>query len=104
MTQIQINEMAKSLCNDYNENCHITCNCSHDCFVEDDCRTLYNAGYRKQIEGEWRSELVKRCDWKGKERQYYQPNSCSLCHNATLTRTPYCPKCGAKMKNSDEEM
>ena len=55
-------------------------------------------GYRKQSEGEWRSEIVKRCDWKGKKQQYYQPNSCSLCHEPVAKRTPFCPNCGAKMK------
>ena len=56
----------------------------------------------KQREGEWRSELVKRCDWKGKKQQYYQPNSCSLCHEPVLKRTPFCPNCGAKMKGGAE--
>ena len=53
-------------------------------------------------EGEWRSELVKKCDWKGKKQQYYQPNSCSLCHEAVLKRTSYCPNCGARMKGGAE--
>ena len=44
-------------------------------------RKMTDKGYHKQIEGEWRSELVRRCDWKGKEQQYFQPNSCSVCHN-----------------------
>lgn len=52
----QIEEMAKVLCCDYNENCHKACCHSHDCYVEEDCRTLYNAGYRKQRE--WK-ELVQ---------------------------------------------
>ena len=47
---VQVEEMAKYLCLDYNENCHKECNSSHDCYVEYDVRTLYNAGYRKQ---EW---------------------------------------------------
>ena len=67
-------------------------------YYRPDAEALYNAGYRKQSEGEWRSELVKKCDWKGKEHQYYQPNSCSLCHEPVLKRTPFCPNCGAKMK------
>ena len=63
---------------------------------------LYEKGYHKQRDGEWRSELIRRCDWKGKEQQYFQPNSCSICHNAVATRTPFCPKCGAKMKGGAE--
>ncbi len=46
----QIEEMAKVLCGVYNENCHKDCCRSHDCYVEEDCRTLYNVGYRKQSE------------------------------------------------------
>lgn len=53
--------------------------------------------------GKWISELVKRCDWRGKERRYYQPNSCSLCHKAVLERTNFCPDCGAKMDGKEEK-
>lgn len=67
--------------------------------VAKDLYELY--GWRKQSEGEWRSELVKKCDWKGKKHDYYQPNSCSLCHEAVVKRTPYCPNCGAKMKGGE---
>lgn len=47
--------------------------------------------------GEWRSELQKRCDWRGKKQQYYVPNACSECHETVVMRTPFCPHCGAKM-------
>ena len=72
-------------------------------YYESYAHALYNAGYRKQSEGEWRSELVKKCDWKGKKHDYYQPNSCSLCHEAVVKRTPYCPNCGAKMLDKQSE-
>ena len=52
--------------------------------------------------GRWRGEMVKRCDWRGKKQQYYQPNSCSMCHEAVAKRTPYCPNCGAKMDGGDD--
>lgn len=52
--------------------------------------------------GEWVSELVTRCDWRGKKQQYYQPNSCNLCHEAVAVRTNYCPNCGAKMDGKGE--
>ena len=61
-------------------------------------KELYAAGYRKHSEGEWVSKIVNRCDWKGREQSYYQPNSCSNCHEAVTWRTPFCPFCGAKMK------
>lgn len=97
----QIEEMAKIFCGMKNG-----CNgcmwnktyCNERNYAEE----IYNAGYRKQSEGEWRSELVKRCDWKGKKHDHYQPNSCSLCHEAVLKRTPFCPNCGAKMKGGAE--
>ena len=58
--------------------------------------TLYNAGYRKQSEGEW----IGKTDYAG--YGYY----CSNC-NAVFTgenaewiakEHNYCPKCGARMK------
>jgi hypothetical protein len=101
MREKQISEIAKIL-TEY-EDCGDCKNCYfHDsCEEERQATNLYNAGYRKQSEGEWRSELVKKCDWKGKKHDYYQPNSCSLCHEAVLKRTAYCPNCGAKMKGGE---
>lgn len=61
---------------------------------------LYNAGYRKQSEGEW----IAKTDYAG--YGYY----CSNC-NAVFTGENaewmakehiYCPKCGAKMKGDTE--
>lgn len=63
----------------------------------------YKEGYRKQSEGKWRGELRTRCDWRGKKQQYFQPNSCSVCHEPAAERTPYCPHCGAKMKGKDSD-
>ena len=51
---------------------------------------LYNAGYRKQSEGEWITE--------GNE---LKNTACSICGHWVETpygKTPYCPNCGAKMK------
>ena len=72
-------------------------------------KSLYNAGYRKQSEGEW-IDL-----YKGK---YANPlYVCSVCEKGTLLRvegnelgqpetvqalSPYCPHCGAKMKGGAE--
>ena len=69
-----------------------------------DCRTckarnlangIYNAGYRKQREGEWiakptmiRSPLA---------RNYY----CSVCKYEPIDAKSYCPNCGAKMKGGE---
>lgn len=46
----QIEEMAKTLCEDYGncKNCTlINPECENPCTVEDDCEKLYNAEYRK---------------------------------------------------------
>ncbi len=57
--------------------------------TDDTCRVntiatnLYNAGYRKQSEGEWRGV------WD------YE---CSVCNGYSEYKTDYCPDCGAKMK------
>ena len=77
---------------------------SLDTVYHDDCEkiaaVLYDAGYRKQSEGEW----IAKTDYAG--YGYY----CSNC-NAVFTGENaewiakehyYCPKCGAKMKGGAE--
>lgn len=49
--------------------------------------------------GKWISEKVQKKDWKGIERSYFQPNSCSVCHIGVAVRTKFCPNCGSKMKD-----
>ena len=49
---------------------------------------LYNAGYRKQSEGEWRE-----CGW-----DYV----CSERNEFSEFKTRFCPNCGAKMKGGEE--
>lgn len=58
---------------------------------------LYDAGYRKQVEGEW--------IWKKKiEAQAQNRLYCSVCDDECLSKnnyyvkSNYCPNCGAKMK------
>ena len=72
---------------------------SKNCYV---AKALYNAGYRKQIEGEW----VKRLDEY--DCEYAQ---CSCCkedfYDATGEDTidmfyNFCPNCGAHMKGGAE--
>ena len=98
----QIEEMAKDIC-------HLPCTCDECTYPKyrkniDKCKAkvyaerAYKKGYRKQSEGEWRSEYQERPDWKGKMRQYYFPDCCSVCHEPVENRTNYCPNCGAKMK------
>ena len=54
--------------------------------------SLYNAGYRKQIEGEWEKRTFIIFD---SEKVGYR---CSECNTTWDTTTPFCPNCGAKMK------
>ena len=104
MRKEQIEEMVEIVkpfvsglaCGDESGACELT-DC-RSCKARNLVNAIIEKDYRKQSVGEWRSELVKKCDWKGKKRDYYQPNSCSLCHEAVVKRTPYCPNCGAKMK------
>lgn len=51
------------------------------------------------VHGRWISEVVRKPDWKGKMRDYYQAASCSVCHNPDPGHgtSNYCPNCGAKM-------
>ncbi|MEE0968736.1 MAG: hypothetical protein U0M06_05125 [Clostridia bacterium] len=57
---------------------------------------LYNAGYRKQIEGEWEKQVFIIFD---SEKVGYR---CSECNTTWDTPTHYCPNCGAKMKGGAE--
>lgn len=83
----QIDGMARLMCKYYADdpNC---CRCP-DCWVRDEAKVLYEAGYRKQSEGEW----IKYPHGSG----IY----CSLCKHKRRYRDihdAFCPNCGAKMK------
>ena len=57
------------------------------------------------VHGRWISEVVRKPDWKGKMRDYYQAASCSFCHNPDQGHgtSNYCPNCGAKMDGGNED-
>ena len=76
--------------------------------AEEIAHILYNAGYRKQSEGEW----IDRYNGKYANSLYV----CSVCDGRALLTTslnelststvkqiltPYCPHCGAKMKGGE---
>ena len=50
---------------------------------------IFNAGYRKQSEGEW-------IPHEGYEE-------CGLCHTKTMFEHNFCPNCGAKMKGGKSD-
>jgi rubrerythrin len=87
----QIEEMAKALCpNVLTEYC-ASGNCTNpNCLVNAKAlEALYDAGYRKQSEGEWVKDNTSKF-----ENRY----NCSVCDYRFFgIPTPYCPKCGAKM-------
>ncbi len=95
----QIEEMAKLACSVFDGNCM---GCSFaiypPCPPKASAERLYNAGYRKQSEGEWR--IVH-------ENNISKVAECTNCKESFLfmkkgqlniDRMPRCPKCGAKMK------
>ena len=71
------------------------------CYALKCAKRAYEAGYRKQSEGEWSRFEVNST--KGYGQVYYQHKDCDI--NATqLFPSPYhfCPNCGAKMKGGAE--
>lgn len=88
----QIEEMAEAI---------LRVNDNYDTTLRKDCETIagliYEAGYRKQSEGEWHyppyapfggSYEMKRCSICG-----YKPD-----FDSDNPYTKFCPECGAKMK------
>ena len=63
-------------------------------FSERFANHLYNAGYRKQSEGEWRL---------GKSGCMYFCSDCDyVAHPREVDEWSYCPRCGARMKGGAE--
>jgi rubrerythrin len=56
---------------------------------------LYNAGYRKQKEGEWAYEYTGNC-LEGTDAPL--DYKCSLCGEFATDQFGFCPNCGAHMK------
>ena len=82
----QIDEMANTI---YDNRPH------KDVWLEDAqdiAKVLYDAGYRKQSEGEW--------IWKS--NGYMKYLHCSCCGKQEDWEHKYCPNCGAKMKGGGE--
>ena len=103
----QIEEMARDMCNA----CYgvFTTECEErPCWdVRKHAEALYNAGYRKQVEGEWKYN-PDGMDWG---LGAWECSLCS-CRNDNLPMqenikplcwagTKYCPNCGAKMKGGE---
>ena len=92
----QIEEMAKWLCSDCSKD--VPCSLVP---IGAMCKTvwkrseaLYNAGYRKQSEGEW----IEHRHTRPYEEVFYL---CSKCGRKVYQKEPYC-HCGAKMGGGAE--
>lgn len=53
------------------------------------------------VHASWVSEVVTKKDWKGRTNHYYQPCSCSACHEPAFREYKYCPYCGARMDGEE---
>jgi membrane protease subunit (stomatin/prohibitin family) len=58
---------------------------------------IYNAGYRKQSEGEWKDKHCTNC---GKELLFEQGGTV-FATTFRQYKTKYCHNCGAKMKGGE---
>ena len=90
----QIDELAKDLnalsCTNRCPNCkHFYNEYEVSCVDMNFAEKLYDAGYRKQVEGEW----VK----------YGSGFYCSLCTCTQEKKTNFCPNCGAHMRGGENE-
>lgn len=105
----QIEEMAKEIClatQKTNYSCKSMCkkqgSCAY-CIVM--AESLYNAGYRKQKEGEW----IGQADGYADGELVYDVWYCSECNHCIDDGTDdagllpnYCPNCGAHMRGGAE--
>ena len=66
-------------------------------YYRPDAEALYNAGYRKQSEGEWEKRTFIIFD---SEKVGYR---CSECNTTWDANTNYCPNCGARMSGGKNE-
>lgn len=99
----QIEEMARIICRDYNGGvCGLDeTSCNYNCEWREIAKHLYNAGYRKQKEGEW---IDKPTGAYSRMQSW-----CSACgkHSGiggieSNRHKPFCPNCGAKMRGGAE--
>ena len=95
MKEKQIEEMAELMCDEYDNGICRTdrYECNHNCYYHNKAaQRLYEAGYRKQSEGEWKKGNMPT----------YGGYKCSVCGGNTIHyKANFCPNCGAKMKGGE---
>ena len=79
------------------EMAYITAKTDDTCRASSIALALYNAGYRKQSEGEWEKRTFIIFD---SEKVGYR---CSECNTTWDANTNYCPNCGANMKGGADK-
>lgn len=94
----QIEEMARFMCNCYDEGyCRMDGKlCDLECGSYKESEIFYEAGYRKQSEGEWIEQVKVSKEGKPLLRHY----KCNLCGVYLATQANFCPNCGANMKGA----
>ena len=98
----QIEEMAVDLC--LIDRCkHLPqAECNNTTCAHCEAEALYNAGYRKQSEGEWIARHHMSRSSRGRYTSYHT-YTCGVCGKANgRQKTPFCPHCGAKMKGGED--
>ena len=94
----QIEEMWDIITTDCDREC-VGCEFENDkwCFTRFVINKLYNAGYRKQSEGEWKWISDDDCICSACGKVFYSADNA----DAGTSFWKYCPNCGAKMKGGE---
>lgn len=92
----QIEEMALDICKsrlvaEDGDACR-KCRQHNNCLYQEIAYGLYNAGYRKQSEGEWIEQAYGEL----------KCSECGIIQEDYPHRYNFCPNCGAKMKGGAE--
>ncbi len=99
----QIEEMAQDICRE--RTCPTKCNggnCYKKCKAHIYAERAFEAGYRKQSEGEWLNGVngSKVCSLCGKEPLYTKSGTV-FATTFYRVKSNFCPECGAKMKGAE---